>query len=124
MKCGKWESDEKFCTMSGIDANVIGKVVLSTVDFEVDDGKPIEDRAKLVREVLADSPTYVLVYVADARDWPETIKPKGLEEGLRRRRARWLEWSSSIARRRRSCARARSPSRTARASRATNGSNH
>lgn len=74
------------------------KLVVSTVDFEylkdvhttkddwsfltsenikhaLDGAKPIEERGKLVRSIAS---PYMIVYSADARDWPETIKQKGI----------------------------------------------
>lgn len=82
-KCSKLEGDKK---------------VVPTVDFEflkdphttkdnwsfltsesirhaLDDKKPLEERAKLVREMSA---PYLIVYSADEREWPETIKSKGV----------------------------------------------
>jgi hypothetical protein len=93
------ETGEQKC--GALDLAGADKRVVSTVDFDylkdthtekedwsfltsdrvkhaLDSKRPYEERAKLVREIATEGGRYLIVYVADARDWPTTLKPQGI----------------------------------------------
>jgi len=93
------EANEKKC--GKLDLGGAEKRVVSTVDFEylkntkterddwsfltsdrvkhaLDEKRSYPDRAKDIQEIHKEGGRYLVVYIADARDWPETIKPKGI----------------------------------------------